>query len=67
MSEEEYRSLIRNKQDFLTDYKENFLLQTDFAYMIGRDSHKVFSVKQRYERLSELIQKYTGEKENVYN
>jgi len=67
LSEEEYRSLIRNKQDFLTDYKENFLLQTDFAYMIGRDSHKVFSVKQRYERLSELIQKYTGEKENVYN
>jgi hypothetical protein len=58
LSEEEYQQLKNNKQQFLEEYKEEFLLKTEFAYMIGRDSHKVFSVKKRYKDLSELIKKY---------
>ena len=58
LSEEEYNNLDKNKQNFLEEYKEEFLLKTEFAYMIGRDSHKVFSVKKRYKDLSELIKKY---------
>lgn len=58
LSEEECNNLDKNKQNFLEEYKEEFLLKTEFAYMIGRDSHKVFSVKKRYKDLSELIKKY---------
>ena len=58
LSEEEYQQLKNNKQQFLEEYKEKFLLKTEFAYMIGRDSHKVLSVKKRYKDLSELINKY---------
>jgi ADP-heptose:LPS heptosyltransferase len=58
LSEEEYQYLKKNKQQFLEEYKEEFLLKTEFAYMIGRDSHKVASVKKRYKDLSELINKY---------
>jgi len=58
LSEEEYRCLEKNKQIFLEEYKEDFLLKTEFAHMIGRDSHKVMSVKKRYKDLSELIIKY---------
>jgi len=58
LSHEEYQNMKKNKKEFLKDYKEEFLLKTDFAYMIGRDSHKVFSIKQRYEGLSQLIKKY---------
>jgi len=58
LSQEEYQDLKKNKQQFLKEYKEEFLLKTDFAYMIGRDSHKVLSVKKRYEDLSKLIQKH---------
>ena len=58
LSEEEYINLEKNKKIFLEEYKENFLLKTEFAYMIGRDSHKVFSVKKRYEELSKIINKY---------
>ena len=58
LSKEEYQYLKKNKQQFLKEYKEEFLLKTDFAYMIGRDSHKVLSVKKRYEDLSKLIQKH---------
>ena len=58
LSKEEYRKLKNNKEQFLKEYKDEFLLKTEFAYMIGRDSHKVFSVKQRYEELSTLIKKY---------
>lgn len=58
LSQEEYQDLKKNKQQFLEEYKEEFLLKIDFAYMIGRDSHKVLSVKKRYEDLSKLIQKH---------
>ena len=58
LSEEEYQQLKNNKQQFLEEYKKDFLLKTDFAYMIGRDSHKVLSVEKRYKALSELIKKY---------
>jgi len=58
LNEDEFSTLIKNKKDFLQEYKENHLLKIDFAYMIGRDSHKVFSVKKRYQELSELIRKY---------
>jgi len=58
LSPEEYQYLKKNKKEFLKEYKEEFLLKTDFAYMIGRDSHKVFAVKQRYKDLSQLIKKY---------
>jgi len=58
LSDDEYRNLYRHKQEFLEEYKEEFLLKTDFAHMIGRDSHKVLSVRKRYEDLSVLIKKY---------
>lgn len=58
LSKQEYQYLKKNKKQFLEEYKEEFLLKTDFAYMIGRDSHKVLSVKKRYEDLSKLIQKH---------
>jgi len=61
LSKDEYKELLKRKEDFLADYKENFLLKTNFSYLIGRDSHKVSSVKERYIKISELIQKYTGD------
>ena len=58
LDEDDFFTLMKNKKDFLQEYKEEHLLKIDFAYMIGRDSHKVFSVKQRYQELSELLEKY---------
>jgi len=59
LSENEFSNLKKNKEFFLQDYKENYLLKIDFSYMIGRDSHKVFSIKKRYQELSKLIKKHT--------
>lgn len=58
LTENEFINLKKNKDLFLDDYKEEYLLEAEFAHMIGRDSHRVSSVKQRYKELSILINKY---------
>lgn len=58
LTTEEFSNLIKNKKLFLLEYKENYLLEPDFAFMIGRDSHRTSSVKKRYEELSSLVQTY---------
>ena len=58
LSDKEFDNLMINKNDFLSEYKEKYLLETEFAHMIGRDSHRASSVKKRYTELSLLITKY---------
>jgi hypothetical protein len=58
LNNDEFEMLLKNKNKFLNEYKENFLLTTEFSYMIGRDSHRVSSVKKRYSELSSLVNKY---------
>lgn len=61
LSESEFSVLLKNKKEFLEEYKEEYLLTTEFAHMIGRDSHRVSSVRKRYEKLSLLMKKYIKE------
>ena len=61
LSENEFNNLVKNKKEFLEEYKEKYLLTTEFAHMIGRDSHRVSSVKKRYEELFLLIKSYIKE------
>jgi len=61
LSENEFDNLVKNKKEFLEEYKEKYLLTTEFAHMIGRDSHRVSSVRKRYEELSSLIKKHIKE------
>jgi len=58
LSDTEFNNLLKNKKDFLNEYKNEYLLTVAFAHMIGRDSHRVSSVKIRYQELSVLIKKY---------
>lgn len=58
LDEDKFNQLLNNKDKFLEDYRENYLLSTNFSNMIGRDSHKVSSVKERYIKLNDLINKY---------
>ncbi|WP_419768218.1 DUF262 domain-containing protein [Arcobacter sp.] len=58
LSENEFEILLKNKNEFLEEYKEEFLLTTEFSHMIGRDSHRASSVKKRYSELSSLINNY---------
>lgn len=59
LDENKFSTLLKHKNEFLLEYKEKFLLTTEFSNMIGRDSHKMSSVKVRYSILSEMINKYT--------
>lgn len=59
LSEEEFNKLIENKNDFLLEYKNRFLMTTEFSNIIGRDSHKITSVKTRYSTLLELVNKFS--------
>lgn len=54
----EFDNLIINKKSFLNDYKMDFLIDPYFSHMIGRDSHRVSSVKERYTVLLSFIKKY---------
>ena len=58
LSHLEYKNLLANKKHFLNTYKKKFLLDLDFANMIGRDSHKVSSIKERYECLRYFIKDF---------
>ena len=58
LDESRFNQLLENKKEFLDEYTEIFLLTTEFSNMIGRDSHKVSSVKERYIKLNDLINKY---------
>ncbi len=59
LDESRFNKLLENKKEFLEEYREQFLLTTEFSNMIGRDSHKVSSVKERYIELPKLINKYS--------
>jgi hypothetical protein len=58
ISQNEFESLYRNRDDFMIDYIE--LLESDtFIWYISRDSLKFLSVKERYEKLLSLLNKFT--------
>jgi hypothetical protein len=57
LPEEKFARLLANKSSLLKDYI-SLLDNPAFSYTISRDSLKAQSVRDRYERLSELINKY---------
>lgn len=57
ITEEEFKKLERRKFDFIKEHSE-ILEESNFIYVISRDSLKLQSVKDRYERLSKLLNKY---------
>ena len=60
ISEKEFGRLVQNKDAFIEEHSE--LLDDDmFIYYISRDSLKFFSVKERYEKLLRLLNKYTND------
>jgi len=54
----EYNNLKLNKETFLEKYKTK-LEDNNINYTISRDSLKFLSVKDRYEKLSELLNEFT--------
>ena len=61
LNEYKFDMLLKNKKDFLEEYKKEYLFTTEFAHMIGRDSHRGSSVRKRYEKLASLIKRYIKE------
>lgn len=57
LNDEEFESLLLNKEDFLQEYS-HLLVDSSFNYAISRDSLKFQSVKDRYEKLSGLLKKH---------
>ena len=57
LNDDEFESLLSNKEDFLHEYS-HLLVDSSFNYAISRDSLKFQSVKDRYEKLSGLLKKY---------
>lgn len=57
LSVKEFGSLNEQKLAFLEEY-ETLLEDNNFNYAISRDSLKAFSVKERYEKLTVLINKF---------
>ena len=56
LSDQEFKSLFKCREDFMKEYIE--LLESEtFTYYISRDSLKFQSVKERYEKLSTLLNK----------
>lgn len=57
ITEQEFENLKRNKKEFIYKHSE-ILDKPEFIYAISRDSLKFSSVKDRYEKLSELLKLY---------
>lgn len=58
LSDNAFEKLKENKSAFLDKYK-NLLEDTNFNYTISRDSLKLQSVKDRYEKLTNLLNGFT--------
>jgi hypothetical protein len=57
LTDKEFHNLNKNKSEFIKKHSE--ILETDnFIYIISRDSLKFSSVKDRYEKLSELLNQF---------
>lgn len=57
ITDNEYQTLFSNKKEFLNEY-EKIIETYDFQLNISRDSMKNTAVKNRFERLKNLIEKY---------
>ncbi|MFJ1426141.1 DUF262 domain-containing protein [Capnocytophaga sp. ARDL2] len=57
LNEYEYEKLLSNRKGFMNDYIE-LLNDNNFIIVISRDSQKSSSVKTRYERINELVNKH---------
>jgi hypothetical protein len=60
LSEHEYLNLKKNRKEFYARYFE-ILDKPEFIYIISRDSLKYSSVKDRYEKLNDLIILFTND------
>jgi hypothetical protein len=58
MSEKKFQSLLVNKDKFFVDYGK-LLAQPEFVVAISRDSMRYKSVKDRYVKLTNLIDTYS--------
>lgn len=58
LSDSEYEQLINNKAEFVNEYKP-MLDDWQFIIAISRDSMKHGAVKYRFEKLCEIVNKYT--------
>lgn len=58
LTEEDFSVLLSYKHDFMNEYKK-ILSETAFVIAISRDSMKHQAVKYRFEKLSNLINKYS--------
>jgi hypothetical protein len=58
LSNKEFDTLLKNKKDFIEEHS-NLLDDEMFIYYISRDSLKFLSVKERYEKLQALLNKFT--------
>lgn len=57
LDDDNFEKLKRNKADFLEKYN-TMLEDNNFNYSISRDSLKFVSVKDRYEKLTKLVDEY---------
>jgi type II secretory pathway component PulC len=57
IDEEEFKNLQKNRDQFLEEYT-SLLEDGNFNYAISRDSLKTSSVKERYEKLNNLLNKF---------
>ena len=58
ISEKKFQSLLVNKDKFFEDYGK-LLAQPEFVVAISRDSMRYNSVKDRYMKLTNLIDTYS--------
>ena len=58
LSDVEFENLTNNKEHLIDKYK-GMLEENIFNFVISRDSLKVLSVKDRYEKLTDLIKEFT--------
>jgi uncharacterized protein with ParB-like and HNH nuclease domain len=57
LTDKEFETLKKNKRDFINEHSE-ILEKPSFIYIISRDSLKLLSVKDRYDILTSLLNKY---------
>lgn len=60
MSNYQFEILSKNKESFMEDYI-NLLNDDNFIIVISRDSQKFSSVKTRYEKINNLIEKFVND------
>lgn len=59
LSENEFDRLMANRKEFLAEY-ETIMNRTDFSMWISKNSTKSNDLKNRFNELSELTEKYTA-------